>query len=70
MDTENREQKIPLHEKVLLSLREAAAYSGVGINRIRELSNERDCSFVVFVGRKRLIKREPFTRYLLESYSL
>ena len=43
--------KIPIWEKSNLTLEEASAYSGVGINKLRELSNERNCSFVLWVGK-------------------
>jgi excisionase family DNA binding protein len=61
---------VPIWEKANLTLEEAAAYSNVGINRIREISNDENCSFVLFVGSKRLIKRKPFEKYLEQSYSI
>jgi len=62
--------QVPVWEKATLTLEEAAAYSNVGINKIRELSNDKDCQFVLFVGNKRLIKRKQFERYLEQSYSI
>lgn len=62
----NNKVNIPTWEKLTLSVEEAAAYSGIGINRIREIMNERDCDFVLRVGaRKTVIKRTKFERYLL-----
>lgn len=61
---------VPIWEKVALTLEEAAAYSNVGINRIREITNNQNCSFVLFVGNKRLIKRKPFEKYLTDSFSI
>ena len=61
---------VPIWEKVALTLEEAAAYSNVGINRIREITNNENCPFVLFVGNKRLIKRKPFEKYLEQSYSI
>lgn len=49
--------EIPVWEKANLTLEEAAAYSNIGINRLRELSDGDQCPFVLFVGNKRLIKR-------------
>lgn len=58
--------EIPLWAKYTLSVEEAAAYSNIGENKIRELMNENDCDFVLKVGcRKSLIKRTKFERYLL-----
>lgn len=56
--------EVPVWEKSNLTLKEAAAYSGIGINKLRELSNERGCNFVLFVGSKRLIKRRLFDAYI------
>lgn len=56
--------EVPIWEKSNLTLKEAAAYSGIGINKLCELSNERGCNFVLFVGSKRLIKRRLFDAYI------
>ncbi len=61
---------VPIWEKVALTLEEAAAYSNVGINRIREITNNENCPFVLFVGNKRLIKRKPFEKYLEQAFSI
>ena len=61
---------VPIWEKVALTLEEAGAYSNVGINRIREITNNENCPFVLFVGNKRLIKRKPFEKYLEQAFSI
>lgn len=61
---------IPIWEKSNLTLEEASAYSGIGINKLRELSNEKNCSFVLWVGSKRLIKRKLLDTYLEKTYSI
>ena len=60
--------EIPIWEKTTLTLEEAAAYSGIGINRLRDLTNEKNCGFVLFVGTKRLIKRKLFEKFLESTY--
>ena len=40
---------IPVWEKMTLTVEEAAAYSNIGINKIRELSSIPGCTFVLFV---------------------
>lgn len=62
--------QIPLWEKANLTLEEASAYSGVGINKLRELTNEENCSFVLWNGNKRLIKRKKLDEYLSKAYSI
>ena len=61
---------VPISEKVALTLEEAAAFSNIGINKLRELTNESNCDFVFFVGNKRLIKRKRFEQYLDRVFSL
>lgn len=63
-------KEIPLWEKSNLTLEEASAYSGIGINKLRELSNEKNCSFVLWVGSKRLIKRKLFDSYIEKMHSI
>jgi excisionase family DNA binding protein len=62
--------KIPVWEKSNLSLEEAAAYSGIGMNKLRDITNEKDCKFVLWVGNKRLIKRRLFDQYIEQAYSI
>lgn len=63
-------EKIPLWEKANLSLEEAATYFGIGINKLRDMSNNDDCPFVLWNGNKRLIKRKALEKYLDNSYSI
>lgn len=63
-------QNIPIWEKSNLILEEAAAYSNIGINRLREITNSQNCPFVLWVGNKRLIKRKQFDAYINRSFSI
>ena len=63
-------EKVPIWEKVLLTLEEAANYTGIGINKLREISNNEDCSFIIWNGSKRLFKRAKLEEYLEKSYSI
>lgn len=63
-------KEVPIWQKSNLTLEEAAAYSGIGINKLRELTNDKNCRFVLRVGNKRLIKRNLFDRYIEQSYSI
>lgn len=62
--------KIPVWEKTNLTLEEASAYSGIGVNKLREISNENSCPFVLWVGSKRLIKRKQLDKYLDQAFSI
>lgn len=63
-------KEIPIWEKSNLTLEEAAAYSGIGINKLRELSNKDDCEFVLWNSTKRLIKRKKLDEYIEKCYSI
>lgn len=63
-------KEVPIWEKSNLTIEEASAYSGIGVNKIRELSNDENCPFVLWVGSKRLIKRKLFDKYIEECYSI
>lgn len=63
-------KEIPIWEKSNLSLEEAAAYSGIGINKLREITNEDRCKFILRVGNKRLIKRRLFDQFIEQAYSI
>jgi excisionase family DNA binding protein len=63
-------KEIPIWEKSNLSLEEAAAYSGIGVNKLREITNDERCKFVLWVGNKRLIKRRLLDQFLERSYSI
>ena len=49
---------------------EAAAYSGIGINKLRTLTDNEHCQFVLWVGSKRLIKRRKLDEYTEKMFSL
>lgn len=63
-------REIPFWQKSNLTLEEAAAYFSIGINKIRELTNNENCKFVIWCGSKRLIKRKAFEEYLEKAYSI
>lgn len=58
------------HEKLMLTIAEAAAYSNIGINRINAMLREDGCPFVFFVGNKKLVKRKAFESYIEEHFML
>ncbi len=63
-------KQIPIWEKSNLTLEEAAAYSNIGVNKLREITNGKDCSFVLWCGNKRLIKRKLLDEYLEKAFSV
>ena len=65
-----RSDVVHIWEKANLSMEEAAAYFGIGINKLREMTNEDNCPFVLWNGSKRMIKRKAFEKCLEAAYSI
>ncbi len=57
-------KNVPIYHKVTLTVEEAAAYSGIGQKKIRELARRDDANFALFCGQKLLIKRKRFDEYI------
>ena len=55
---------LPIDRKMLLSIREAAEYSNIGINKIDEMLKQPNCPFVLYVGTKKLVKRKAFEVFI------
>jgi excisionase family DNA binding protein len=64
------ERTLSIAEKSLLTLEEAAEYFNIGTNKIRELTGDAHCPYVLWNGNKRLIKRKPFEEYLYGLFSI
>ena len=63
--------EVPVWQKVNLTLEEAASYFNIGINKLRQMTDNRECEkYVLWVGNRRLIKRIPFESYLQNEYSI
>jgi len=67
----NKETKdIPIWEKTNLTIYEANDYSSIGRNKLWELTNREDCTFVTWIGSKRYINRRRFEKFIEESTSI
>lgn len=67
---ETKALEIPFWLKVTLTIKEAAAYSNIGINKIEELLKRPKCDFVLYVGNKKLVKRKEFEQYISKSLEI
>ncbi len=56
--------RLPIDRKLNLTLREAAEYSNIGLNKINDMLRNPMCDFVLYVGNKKLVKRKEFEEYL------
>ena len=59
--------EIPVWRKVAITKEEAAAYSHIGINKLEDLLKIPNCPFVLYVGKKKLIKRKEFEEFIERS---
>ncbi|MBR6148686.1 MAG: hypothetical protein IKQ44_10090 [Lachnospiraceae bacterium] len=65
-----RIQEVPIHEKVALSIKEAAQYSNIGINKLENLLRSPRCPFVLYVSKKKLVKRKEFEKFIEENVEI
>ena len=70
MTNDEKELEIPVWLKANLTVEEAAAYTGIGMNKLRELSDDDACDFVLWFAPKRLLKRKKLEEFLENSFSL
>ena len=66
----NKPIEIPIYQKQNLTIEEAAVYSNIGRNKLREITEDEKCLFVLWVGGKRLIKRKLFDEFIEKVYSI
>ena len=59
--------KVPIPQKMTLTIREAAEYSNIGINKIEQMLRAPNCTFVLYVGTKKLVKRKEFEEFIRNS---
>lgn len=63
-------KEIPIWEKANLTVEEASMYYNIGTHKIREITDDDSCPFVLWIGSKRLIKKKPFEEYLNKQFSI
>lgn len=63
-------ERVPIHQKIALTIREAAEYSNIGINKIDAMLRTPNCPFVLFVGSKKLVKRKEFEEYIRSQVAI
>lgn len=70
MTKDEKMTAVPLWERATLSLEEASAYTGIGINKLRRMSDEKNCDYLLWVGNRRMLKRRKLEEFLERSYSV
>lgn len=67
VDLEVRGIDVPIWEKLNLTIEEASKYSNIGVSTLRDIVNKND-TFVLHVGNKKLIKRKEFEQWIAEKF--
>jgi excisionase family DNA binding protein len=57
-------ERVPIPQKLTLTIKEAAEYSNIGINKIDSMLRSPNCPFVLYVGSKKLVKRKEFEDFI------
>ena len=70
MKYEDKIVLVPVWEKATLTIDEAAAYTGIGKNKLYDISEKEGCDFVMFVGTRRLFKRKKLDEYIEKAFSI
>nr|WP_292199328.1 excisionase [Butyrivibrio sp.] len=63
-------QTVPIQDKLALTIREAAVYSNIGINKLESLLRSPRCPFVLYVGKKKLVKRKEFEKFITDNIEI
>ncbi len=70
IDMNNQEKQATVPTKYTISTLEASQWSGIGINRLRDIMNDKYCPFVLMVGERKRVKTEAFKQWLDDQYSV
>lgn len=60
-------ERVPIPQKLNLTIEEAAEYSHIGEAKIREMLKAPDCDFRLMKGACTLIKRKKFEKFLMDA---
>ena len=70
MTRAEKEKTVPVWERTTITLEEAAAYTGIGVKKLRQMTDDPACEYVMWVGTRRMIKRRKLDEYLDQAYSV
>lgn len=61
---------VPVTEKLLLTISEASALSGIGTTTLQRLARDPRCTWVLWNGNKKMVKRKSFERWIESTLSI
>lgn len=66
----DKNNPIPIWERELITVEEGTALTGIGFLKLRAMSNESGCNYVIWIGAKKMLKRRKLEEFLEESFSV
>ena len=60
----SRKVEIPISEKYMLTINEAAAYFSIGVKKLRRMAEDNEGKFEITMGSRYLIVRGKFEEYI------
>lgn len=67
VETEKNDSALPVGEKFMLTIKEAAPYFNIGIKKMRRIAEDNLGTVAVFCGNRFLIIRPKFEEFILNS---
>ncbi len=69
-DMDNQTVYMTVPKQYTMSLQAASQWSGIGINRLRDIVKEERCPFLLTVGRTKLVHILKFKQWLDERWAV
>ena len=70
MFNNNDKEIVEIRDKILMTIQECSKISNIGENKLYEITQNPKCPFVLYVGKKRLIKRKEFEKFISENIEI
>lgn len=66
----DKDNPIPIWERSLITIEEGTTLTGIGFLKLRAMTNEPGCKYVVWIGARKMIKRKQLEEFLEGAYSV
>ena len=69
-EVRHRKREVPIWERSLLTITEAADYTGIGTDTLRALADTRNSNLILWVRGRKMFKRKRLDEYLENAVSI
>ena len=66
----HRKREVPIWERSLLTITEAADYTGIGTHKLRALADKPNSNLILWGGGRKMFKRKRLDEYLENAVSI